>query len=168
MRRATDTVDGVERGPVYTYELIGPLRWVPQVSFAILFGVGVLAVFQIVVEWDPAVAAFLGVWSVVMALGARAEFRMPRRIETDDRGMTFVAPLRRCEVPWSAIQSVRSAGSRNGGDLVWRWDGGKIAMHASFTRLPELVEAVERRCPDAVVRVDWAKHLGRRTTTPPW
>jgi hypothetical protein len=158
----------VERGPVYTHVLIGPLRWVPQVFFAIFLVMGVVFAVHVVAERDPAVGAFFVAWSVITALGARSELRMPRRIEADDHGVRFIAPLRTCEVPWPAIQSVRSARSRNGGDLWWRWDGGKIVMHASFTRLPELVEAVERRNPDALVRVDWAKHLGRRSTAPPW
>jgi hypothetical protein len=121
-----DVDDGSTRQE--TYRITLPMRLF--VSFFYVFAsvivVGVLV--QMRQTDDRAGLPFLVTWSVAVVIqGSWMLIRMPWRIQTDDRGIRFLARTRKIEVPRDRLRSVSSPWyDMNRVSIRWRWEGGRL------------------------------------------
>jgi hypothetical protein len=119
--------------------------------FASVIVVGVLV--QIRQTGDRAGLPFLVIWSVAVVIqGSWMLMRMPWRIQTDDRGIHFLARTRKIEVPWDRLRSVSSPWyDMNRVSIRWRWEGGRLRTMGPWEHQHRLLTTIEQRAPGVTI-----------------
>ena len=142
----------VTLGRVEIYRLALPMRIFISFFylFALVIAVGVLGSMS---NSNQGGLPFFILWCIgIVASGWWTFLRMPWRIQTDDRGIRFLARTRTIDIPWDRMRSVSSPWyDLNRTGIRWRWEGGGLRTVGPWEHQHKLLTTIEQRAPNVTI-----------------